>query len=205
MVQENDLKYIRNAREFMLAILGEQRYIHEFPEEIYNGANITVIEPYRGINDAYHAAIGKYERAKAMTDDEFLALMREEYEAARTDITAHIEKQKHNDQHLMEIASKISSWKPIRPELVAIKEEALNNINVLLTSEKYIQELEAILERKLDGSPEAIFNYKKKYIEDRFNELNYAEDQYRQAWFEYRIRESVVNAVLAAFPMEVNT
>lgn len=205
MIQENDLKYIRNAREFMLGVLEQQRYIYEFPEEIYNGANITVRKPYRRISDAYRHAIGEYDRARVMTDDEFLALMREEYEEARDDIPVYIEEVRQNDQVLKEIAAKISSWRPVRTELIALKEEALKNIDVLLSSKKFIQECEAILERKFDGSPEAIFNYKKKYIEDRFNALNYAEDQYRQAWFEYRIRESVVNAVLAAFPVEVNT
>lgn len=198
MITEYDINHISDIRGLLLAYLYDEGVIQQFPEAIASGVQPTVEEPPYHITNAYHCAIDEYDRVTAMSDEEYLSLMHEEYLEAIVDIPVHIEAIRKFNSHIDDLRSKLQSWNPPSKKLQGIKCEINEDLDDLIYSEKLIQDFQSIYEREFDDSPEAIAAYKKDYIDRRFRVLNAAEDSYKTAWLKYQQNQALLDEALAS-------
>ena len=198
MITEHDIKHIFDVRGLLLAYLYDECIIHQSPVDIASGVHPTVDEPPFCITNAYHSAIGEYDRAKSMTDEEYLSLMHEEYLGAITDIPVHIEATRKFNSHIDDLRSKLQSWNPHSKKLQEAKCKIGRRLDDLIYSEKLIQDFQSICDREFDDSHEAIAAYKKNYIDRCFYMLNAAEDSYKTAWLKYQQNRALLDEALSS-------
>ena len=198
MITENDIKHISDVRGLLLAYLYDEGVIQQSPEAIASGVQPTVEEPPYYITNTYHCAIDEYDRAKTMTDEEFLMLMREEYSQYKNDVPLHIESIRKFNQHIEDLQYKLRSWNPTFKTLQNAKFVIGSSLVDLIYPEKLIQDFESIYEMSFDDSPEAIAAYKKDYIDRSFRVLNAAEDSYKTAWLKYQQNHALLDEALAS-------
>lgn len=137
------------------------------------------IEPDNYYEKRYNEAIDKLKLAKDMTFDEALQQMREYYSERISNYKHYVEKEIEKNNKYQKIRDEIEEWIPPTKDHNGIKEFALNQIDMCMTKQKYIDEYIELSKEVLDDSKEAVEKYHTEYINDCQKELDRAYKSYQ--------------------------
>ena len=116
-------------------------------------------EPSPFYKESYDRALKKLEEASKITFDEAKIQMRADYEKRISDYKAYAERETAMNKKYAKVRKEVEEWIPPTEEHEGIKKFALEQIDMSMTKQKYIDEYLEKSKEEFDDSDEAVQNY----------------------------------------------
>ena len=116
-------------------------------------------EPSPFYKESYDRALKKLEEVNKMTFDEAKIQMRADYEKRISDYKAYAERETAMNEKYAKVRKEVEEWIPPTEEHEGLKKFALEQIDMSITKQKYIDEYLEKSKEEFDGSDEAVKNY----------------------------------------------
>ena len=152
--------------------------INQKEEPLLNPTH-TKFEPDSYYKERYDRAIDRLKEVKDMSFDEALAQMREHYNKRIAGYKQFVESAIEKNKKYQKIRDEVEQWIPPTEDHNGIKKFALEQIDVSMTKQKYIDEYIELSKQPLDDSNEAVEKYRAEYIDDCQKEVNRAYESYK--------------------------
>lgn len=125
----------------------------------------TKFEPNSYYKDRYDKALLALEQAKQITFDEAKTQMWLAYEKRIADYKSYADKEISMNQKYEKVRREIEAWNPPTEEHSGLKKFALEQIDMCVTKQKYIDEYIEKSKELFDGSDDAVHEYMLDNIE----------------------------------------
>lgn len=119
-------------------------------------------EPSPFYKESYDRALKKLEEVNKMTFDEAKIQMRADYEKRISDYKRYAERETAMNEKYAKVRKEVEEWIPPTEEHEGLKKFALEQIDMCVTKQKYINEYLEKSKEEFDDSDEAV----QKYIND---------------------------------------
>lgn len=116
-------------------------------------------EPSPFYKESYDRALKKLEEVNNMTFDEAKIQMRADYEKRISDYKAYAERETAMNEKYAKVRKEVEEWIPPTEEHEGLKKFALEQIDMSMTKQKYIDEYLEKSKEEFDDSDEAVQNY----------------------------------------------
>ena len=116
-------------------------------------------EPSLFYKESYDRALKKLEEVNKMTFDEAKIQMRADYEKRISDYKAYAERETAMNEKYAKVRKEVEEWIPPTEEHKGLKKFALEQIDMCVTKQEYIDEYLEKSKKEFDGSDEAVQNY----------------------------------------------
>lgn len=116
-------------------------------------------EPSPFYKESYDRALKKLEEVNKMTFDEAKIQMRADYEKRISDYKHYAERETAMNEKYAKVRKEVEEWIPPTEEHEGLKKFALEQIDMCVTKQEYIDEYLEKSKEKFDGSDEAVQNY----------------------------------------------
>lgn len=116
-------------------------------------------EPSPFYKESYDRALKKLEEVNKMTFDEAKIQMRADYEKRISDYKAYAERETAMNKKYAKVRKEVEEWIPPTKEHEGIKKFALEQIDMCVTKQEYIDEYLEKSKEEFDDSDEAVQNY----------------------------------------------
>lgn len=116
-------------------------------------------EPSPFYKESYDRASKKLEEVNKMTFDEAKIQMRADYEKRISDYKAYAEQEAAMNEKYVKVRKEVEEWIPPTSEHEGLKKFALEQIDMSMTKQKYIDEYLEKSKEEFDDSDEAVQNY----------------------------------------------
>ena len=116
-------------------------------------------EPSPFYKESYDRALKKLEEVNKMTFDEAKIQMRADYEKRISDYKAYAERETAMNEKYAKVRKEVEEWIPPTEEHEGLKKFALEQINMSMTKQKYIDECLEKSKEEFDDSDEAVQDY----------------------------------------------
>lgn len=116
-------------------------------------------EPSPFYKESYDRALKKLEEVNKMTFDEAKIQMRADYEKRISDYKAYAEQEAAMNEKYVKVRKEVEEWIPPTSEHEGLKKFALEQIDMSMTKQKYIDEYLEKSKEEFDDSDEAVQNY----------------------------------------------
>lgn len=116
-------------------------------------------EPSPFYKESYDRALKKLEEVNKMTFDEAKIQMRADYEKRISDYKAYAERETAMNEKYAKVRKEVEEWIPPTGEHEGLKKFALEQIDMCVTKQEYIDEYLEKSKEEFDDSDEAVQNY----------------------------------------------
>lgn len=116
-------------------------------------------EPSPFYKESYDRALKRLEEVNKMTFDEAKIQMRADYEKSISDYKAYAERETAMNKKYAKVRKEVEEWIPPTEEHEGLKKFALEQIDMCVTKQKYIDEYLEKSKEEFDNSDEAVQNY----------------------------------------------
>ena len=116
-------------------------------------------EPSPFYKESYDRALNKLEELNKMTFEEAKIQMRADYEKRISDYKAYAERETAMNKKYAKVRKEVEEWIPPTEEHEGIKKFALEQIDMSMTKQKYIDGYLEKTKEEFDDSDEAVQNY----------------------------------------------
>ena len=116
-------------------------------------------EPSPFYKESYDRALKKLEEVNKMTFDEAKIQMRADYEKRISDYKAYAERETAMNEKYAKVRKEVEEWIPPTEEHEGLKKFALEQIDMCVTKQEYIDEYLEKSKEEFDDSDEAVQNY----------------------------------------------
>ena len=116
-------------------------------------------EPSPFYKESYDRALKKLEEVNKMTFDEAKIQMRADYEKRISDYKAYAERETVMNEKYAKVRKEVEEWIPPTGEHEGLKKFALEQIDMCVTKQEYIDEYLEKSKEEFDDSDEAVQNY----------------------------------------------
>ena len=116
-------------------------------------------EPSPFYKESYDRALKKLEEVNKMPFNEAKIQMRADYEKRISDYKAYAERETAMNEKYAKVRKEVEEWIPPTEEHEGLKKFALEQIDMSMTKQKYIDEYLEKSKEKFDDSDEAVQNY----------------------------------------------
>lgn len=116
-------------------------------------------EPSPFYKDSYYKALKKLEEVNKMTFDEAKIQMRADYKKRISDYKAYAERETAMNEKYSKVRKEVEEWIPPTEEHEGLKKFALEQIDMCVTKQEYIDEYLEKSKEEFDDSDEAVQNY----------------------------------------------
>lgn len=116
-------------------------------------------EPSPFYKESYDRALKKLEEVNKMTFDEAKIQMRADYEKRISDYKAYAERETAMNEKYTKVRKEVEKWIPPTSEHEGLKKFALEQIDMSMTKQKYINEYLEKSKEEFNDSDEAVQNY----------------------------------------------
>ena len=116
-------------------------------------------EPSPFYKESYDRALKKLEEVNKMTFDEAKNQMKADYEKRISDYKAYAERETAMNEKYAKVRKEVEEWIPPTEEHEGLKKFALEQIDMSMTKQKYIDEYLEKSKEEFDDSDEAVQNY----------------------------------------------
>lgn len=116
-------------------------------------------EPSPFYKASYNRALKKLEEVNKMTFDEAKIQMRADYEKRISDYKAYAEQETAMNEKYAKVRKEVEEWIPPTEEHEGLKKFALEQIDMCVTKQEYIDEYLEKSKEEFDDSDEAVQNY----------------------------------------------
>ena len=116
-------------------------------------------EPSPFYKESYDRALNKLEELNKMTFEEAKIQMRADYEKRISDYKAYAERETAMNEKYAKVRKEVEEWIPPTEEHEGIKKFALEQIDMSMTKQKYIDGYLEKTKEEFDDSDEAVQNY----------------------------------------------
>ena len=116
-------------------------------------------EPSPFYKESYDRASKKLEEVNKMTFDEAKIQMRADYEKRISDYKAYAEQEAAMNEKYVKVRKEVEEWIPPTSEHEGLKKFALEQIDMCVTKQEYIDEYLEKSKEEFDDSDEAVQNY----------------------------------------------
>lgn len=140
----------------------------------------TQFEPNSYYKDRYDKALLALEQAKQIAFDEAKTQMWLAYEKRIADYKSYADKEISMNKKYEKVRREVEEWEPPTEEHSGLKKFALEQIDMCVTKQKYIDEYIAKSNELFDGSDEAVH----KYILDNIEQCQIDADRAYKSWQE---------------------
>lgn len=148
-------------------------------EEPLSNPTHTKFEPDSYYKKRYNEAVDKLKAAKDMTFNEVLSQMVERHAKKVSDCKRYAEKATEINRKYQKVRDEVEQWIPPTEDHNGIKKFALEQIDVSMTKQEYIDEYIELSKQSLDDSNKAVEKYRAEYIDDCQKEVNRAYKSYK--------------------------
>lgn len=148
-------------------------------EEPLSNPTHTKFEPDSYYERRYDEAVDKLKVAKDMTFDEALSQMREYYSKRVSDCKQYAEKETEMNKKYQKVRDEVERWIPPTENHNGIKKFALEQIDMCMTKQKYIDEYIELSKEVFDDSKESVEKYRTEYINDCQKKVDRAYESYQ--------------------------
>lgn len=119
----------------------------------------TKFEPNSYYKERYEKALSALEQAQKITFDEAKSQMRLAYEKRISDYRQFADKEISMNKKYEKVRKEVEEWNPPTEEHTELKKFALEQIDMCVTKQKYIDEYIEKSKELFDGSDEAVHKY----------------------------------------------
>lgn len=130
--------------------------------------------------ESYDRALKKLEEANKMTFDEAKIQMRADYEKRISDYKRCVKRETAMNKKYAKVRKEVEEWIPPTEEHEGIKKFALEQIDMSMTKQKYLDEYLEKSKEEFDDSDEAV----QKYINDNIQYCKDSLDRAYKSWKE---------------------
>lgn len=116
-------------------------------------------EPSPFYKESYDRALKKLEESNKMTFDEAKIQMRADYEKRISDYKRYVERETAMNEKYAKVRKEVEEWIPQTEEHEGLKKFALEQIDMCVTKQEYIDEYLEKSKEEFDDSDEAVQNY----------------------------------------------
>lgn len=116
-------------------------------------------EPSPFYKESYDRALNKLEEVNKMTFEEAKIQMRADYEKRISDYKAYAERETAMNEKYAKVRKEVEEWIPPTEEHEGLKKFALEQIDMSMTKQKYIDEYLEKSKEEFDDSDEAVKDY----------------------------------------------
>ena len=116
-------------------------------------------EPSPFYKESYDRALKKLEEVNKMTFDDAKIQMRADYEKRISDYKAYAERETAMNEKYAKVRKEVEEWIPPTEEHEGLKKFALEQIDMCVTKQKYIDEYLEKSKEEFDDSDEAVKDY----------------------------------------------
>ena len=116
-------------------------------------------EPSPFYKESYDRALKKLEEVNKMTFEEAKIQMRVDYEKRISDYKAYAERETAMNEKYTKVRKEVEEWIPPTSEHEGLKKFALEQIDMCVTKQEYIDEYLEKSKEEFDDSDEAVQNY----------------------------------------------
>lgn len=116
-------------------------------------------EPSPFYKENYDRALKKLEEVNKMTFDEAKVQMKADYEKRISDYKRYAERETSMNEKYAKVRKEVEEWIPPTEEHEGLKKFALEQIDMSMTKQKYIDEYLEKSKEEFDDSDEAVQNY----------------------------------------------
>ena len=148
-------------------------------EEPLSNPTHTKFEPSSYYEKRYNEAVDKLKAAKGMTFNEALSQMVERHTKKVSDYKRYAEKATEMNRKYQKVRDEVEQWVPPTKAHNGIKKFALEQIDMCMAKQKYIDEYIELSKEVLDDSKEAVEKYRAEYIADCQEEVDIAYESYQ--------------------------
>lgn len=149
-------------------------------EESLSNPTHTKFEPNSYYEKRYNEAVDKLKVAKDMTFNETLSQMIKCHSKRVSDYKRFVEKETEMNKKYQKVRDEVEQWIPPTKEHNGIKKFALEQIDMSMTKQKYIDEYIELSNQVLDDSKEAVEKYRIEYIADCQRDVDRAYEAYQE-------------------------
>lgn len=149
-------------------------------EEPLSNPTHTKFEPDSYYEKRYNEAVNKLKAAKDMTFNEALSQMIERHSKKVSDYKRYAEKEIEMNRKYQKVRDEVEQWIPPTKDHNGIKKFALEQIDICMTKQKYIDEYIELSNQVLDDSKEAVEKYRAEYIADCQKYVDRAYEAYHE-------------------------
>lgn len=155
----------------------------------------THFEPDTYYKERYEKALEKLNKVNNLTFDEAKIQMKAAYERRISDYKSCAEKEVAMNQKYAKVRKEVEEWIPPSEEHQSLKKFALEQIDMCITKQKYIDEYLEKSKEAFDDSDEAV----EKYISDNIQYCREALDKAYKSWKEELERTEKKNIWIRKF------
>ena len=170
---------ITTGQEFLKLCTRAFGVVIDQKEESLSNPTHTKFEPDSYYEKRYNEAVDKLKAAKDMTFDEVLSQMVERHAKKISDYKRCAEKETEINRKYQKVRDEVEQWIPPTKNHNGIKKFALEQIDMCMTKQKYIDEYIELSKEVLDDSKEAVEKYRTEYIADCQKEVDRAYESYQ--------------------------
>lgn len=116
-------------------------------------------EPSPFYKESYDRALKKLEEVNKMTFEEAKTQMRADYEKRISDYKAYAERESAMNEKYAKVRKEVEEWIPPTEEHEGLKKFALEQIDMCVTKQEYIDEYLEKSKEEFDNSDESVQNY----------------------------------------------
>ena len=140
----------------------------------------THFEPNTYYKERYEKALEELNNANSLTFNEAKIRMRTAYERRISDYKSFAEKEIAKNKKYAKVRKEVEEWNPPTEEHQGLKKFALEQIDMCITKQEYIDEYLEISKEVFDDSDEAV----EKYINDNIQHCKESLDRAYKSWKE---------------------
>ena len=149
-------------------------------EEPLSNPTYTKFESDSYYEKRYNEAVDKLKAAKDMTFSEALSQMVKRHSKKVSDYKRCAEKETEMNRKYQKVRDEVEQWVPPTKDHNGIKKFALEQIDMCMTKQKYIDEDIELSKEILDDSKEAVEKYRAEYIADCQKDVDRAYKAYQE-------------------------
>lgn len=157
-------------------------------------------EPDNYYKDRYDKALLALEEAKKLTFENAKIQMRTAYENRISDYKRYAEKETVMNEKYAKVRNEVEAWTPPTDEHSGLKKFALEQIDMCVTKQKYIDEYIEKSKEEFDGSDEAV----RQYMDDNIKMCQEQVDRAYKSWQEELERVRSKNEWMSKFLESLN-
>lgn len=192
---------ITNGKEFLRLCTRAFGIAIDVKDEPLSTHTPSSFEPSPFYKESYDRALKKLEEVNKMTFEEAKIQMRADYEKRISDYKRYVEQSIFQNEKYSKLRKEVEEWIPPTEEHEGIKKFALEQIDMSMTKQKYIDEYLELSKEEFNDSDEAV----KKYISDIIDYHQRNMERSYKSWQEELERTRSKNEWMAKFLESLDT